>query len=395
MPFRQKQKARHYGANTHFKNRGFGGRNTKRQRLDPALLVKKATFEPQKQYAPIHLFADFGLNPILASNIHFRGYAKPTQIQDQTIPEILNGKDVVGIADTGTGKTAAFLIPLLNKVLANRSQRVLIVVPTRELAQQIEDEFNTLVPRTNIFSQVCIGGVSLGGQIRGLRQNPHFVIGTPGRLLDLSERDRLKFGTFQNVVVDEFDRMLDMGFIKDVKQILTQVPLERQSLFFSATIPNEIRDIIKQFLKDPIHISVKSAGASPNVDQDVISVKGRTKVDVLIELLQKDGFFKVLVFGRTKWGVDKIAHALEKKGISVGVIHGDKSQFQRQRTLDQFKDGDLQVLVATDIASRGLHIDQVTHVINYDLPETYEDYTHRIGRTGRLNEKGNAITLID
>ena len=363
--------------------------------FDPSHLVKKAVATAPTIFNPKHVFNDFALCPQLKANIEARGFVNPTPIQDQVIPHLIKGKDVVGMANTGTGKTVAFLLPLINKVFRQKTEKVLIVAPTRELAVQIEEEFRMLAKNMQLYSVVCIGGVSIGRQISELRRNPQFVIGTPGRLKDLEKRGVLKFTNFRSIVLDEVDRMLDMGFLPDVKYIISRLPQERQSLFFSATVPEKMRNIMQDFLHDPVSVSIRTENTSANVDQDVVKVEGRLKIEILHELLIQDGFDKVLIFGRTKWGIEKLHHSLEQRGFKVAAIHGDKNQNQRQRSLESFKKNFVKILLATDIASRGLDIDNVTHVINYDLPESYEDYVHRIGRTGRIDRKGTALTFIE
>jgi superfamily II DNA/RNA helicase len=318
----------------------------------------------------------------------------PTPIQDKTIPLIIKGKDVVGIANTGTGKTAAFLIPLIDKIVKNKNERVLVITPTRELAAQIEQEFIAIARNLKIYSALCIGGVSMSRQIHRLRQRPQFVIGTPGRLKDLEQRRILRLGEFTVIVLDEVDRMLDMGFIHDVQHLISFLSDKRQSLFFSATIEGKVREIMTRFLKNPTIVSVKTSSVADNVNQEIVRISRRNKIDVLHDLLIKEGFDKVLVFGRTKWGMEKLAKTLIKRGFKATAIHGNKTQNQRQKALRQFKNGEVKVLLATDVAQRGLDIKDVTHVINFDLPETQEDYIHRIGRTARLDKKGVAITLM-
>ena len=382
---------------------GFSGRprySSRPQRrrgasIDPALFVQKATIQDDIVYIPEFSFDQFGVHPQVLENIMQRGYDKPTPIQDQAIPYLMEGKDLIGIANTGTGKTAAFLIPLINKVFLNRDERVLIVAPTRELAVQIEEEFRQFARGLGIYSALCIGGVGIRSQIYSLQRRAHFVIGTPGRLRDLEQQNALSFGDYTNIVLDEVDRMFDMGFVQEVKYIASKLPAQRQSLFFSATMPPALKQLMQSFLKDPITVSVKSRESSANVDQDVVRVTGASKLDVLHDLLKKQEFEKVLIFSRTKRGTEKLAQVLYQRGIEVGAIHGNKTQGQRQRAIQMFKQNRISVLVATDVASRGLDIDNVTHVINFDIPETYEDYIHRIGRTGRANKKGNALTFIE
>lgn len=363
--------------------------------INPALFVKRAV-EPQDDvYTAVNSFSDFPLHQKIQDNIKIHGYLTPTPIQDQAIAHIINGKDLVGIANTGTGKTAAFLIPLINKAINDRSQKVLIVVPTRELAAQIEEEFRHFSIDIQINAALCIGGVGIHNQIRSLRGNPNFIIGTPGRLKDLEHQRALSFSMFNTIVLDEVDRMLDMGFINDVKHIVGRLPAQRHSLFFSATLPKSVVEVMTGFLKDPVTVSVKTNDAALYVDQDIVKVNGKQKVDILHDLLIKDGFNKVLVFGRTKWGMEKLAKELDRRGFNVASIHGNKTQFQRCRAIEQFKLSQIQILLATDIASRGLDIENVTHVINYDIPESYTDYVHRIGRTGRAGRKGIALTFVD
>jgi len=357
--------------------------------------VRKAVEKTPEVYVSKHAFVDFSLCDQLKKNIKTIGYKNPTPIQDQVIPLLIEGKDVIGIARSGTGKTAAFLMPLINKVYKDRSKKVLVVAPTRELAIQIGREFKELARQMHLFSVVCIGGVSIGRQISGLRKRPNFVIGTPGRLKDLDQRRVLHFSDYSAIVLDEVDRMLDMGFMPDVKHIISRLPQPRQSLFFSATLPDKMRSVARDFLKNPVSISIRSDRMPANIDQDIIKVNGKVKIELLHELLIQEGFNKVLVFGRTKRGIEKLARALRKRGFRVASIHGNKTQNQRQRALEQFRNNRIKVLLATDIASRGLDIDNVTHVINYDLPESYEDYIHRIGRTGRMDKKGTALTFIE
>ena len=268
------------------------------------------------------------------------------------------------------------------------------MAPTRELAVQIEDELKIFAKQMRIFSALCIGGVSMQGQIRSLYSNPNFVIGTPGRLKDLATRRKIIFSTFNTVVLDEVDRMLDMGFIHNMTEILSALPANRQMAFFSATMTPSVQKVMGAFLKNPVTIFIKTHAVLKNIAQDIIRMNGKPKIDVLHDLLIQVGFDKVLVFGRTKWGLERLATDLIRRGFAVVAIHGNKSQSQRQRSLLDFKTNRVKVLLATDVASRGLDIDDVTHVINFDLPESYEDYIHRIGRTGRAHKTGIALTLV-
>src|SRR3989338_4092757 len=336
-----------------------------------------------------HAFADFDVDKRILQNVVQKGYTTPTPIQDQAIPYVLAGRDIVGIANTGTGKTGAFLIPLLNKVVNDRTQRVLIIVPTRELAVQIEEEYQGFSKGSGFKSVCAVGGMNINPQIRGMQSNPYFVIGTPGRLKDLMDRKALDLSKFHTVVLDEADRMLDMGFIADMRFILSHMPKARHTLCFSATLPPEIERLIGEFLHDAVRISVKTRDTAKDVEQDVIRVAGgKTKLEHLQALLSQPEFRKVLVFGRTKHGVEKLAKTLRTLGFSAESIHGNKTHANRQRVLNLFKDEKVSILVATDVAARGLDIPKVSHVINYDVPNTYEDYVHRIGRTGRAGETG-------
>ena len=381
-------------------NRQFRGNYSRNRHMpksiNPSLYVQEAQeVENMEEFIPQHNFSDFAISDELKKNILAKGYNNPTPIQDEAIEPILLGKDVIGLANTGTGKTAAFLIPLINKVLLDRSQKVLIIVPTRELAVQIQDECRAFTRNMNVYSVLCIGGASLYKQAHALRAEHDIVIGTPGRIKDLDKQRHLKLQFYNNIVLDEVDRMMDMGFITDIKFLISRLPQLRQSLFFSATLPDDTRSLAHSFLRNPVTISVKSHETPQAVEQDVVRLNGRSKADVLIGLLSQKGFDKVLVFGRTKWGMNKLADFLDRKGFRVAAIHGNKNQNQRLRALEQFKNGHVHILIATDVASRGLDIDDVTHVINFDEPASYDDYIHRIGRTGRANKRGIALTFIN
>lgn len=341
-------------------------------------------------------FSDFNLVPTLKINIQNKGYTSLTPIQAQSIEPILEGKDLVGTANTGTGKTAAFLIPLINNIFNDRNKAALIITPTRELAVQINAELISLTQNMQIYSATLIGGSNMYRQINDLRRNPNVVIGTPGRLKDLIQKRILNLQNFSIFVLDEVDLMVDIGFINDIKFFCTLLPQVRQSLFFSATISSKIREILQAFVKNPVTVSVKMQDTSENVDQNIVRVINRDKkVDQLHDLLTTEGFDKVLIFGKTKHGIEKLNQELEFRGFKVGALHGNKKQSQRKRILDSFKQNQIQILLATDVASRGLDIDNVTHVINFDLPQTYDDYVHRIGRTGRSGKAGVALTFID
>jgi superfamily II DNA/RNA helicase len=359
-------------------------------------IKKAAPVTNQDSYTPTHSFDDLGLIGPVKENIITRGYTAPTAIQDQAIKPILEGKDVIGLANTGTGKTAAFLIPIINTIFTSRDKKALIIAPTRELAIQINTEFRNFAQGLRVYSTIVTGGANMHRQISEIRRNPHVVIATPGRLKDLVQQNVLHLEDFSIFVLDEVDLMVDIGFIEDIKFFISYLPKVRQSLFFSATISPKISDVLRRFVNDPITVSVKMQDTSDNVEQNVVKVISRDKkVDQLHDLLISDGFDKVLIFGRTKHGVEDLYKQLEGRGFKVGALHGNKNQGARRRVLESFKRDEISILLATDVASRGLDIDDVTHVINYELPESYEDYIHRIGRTGRANKQGTALTFID
>jgi len=366
--------------------------------LDYRRFIKQAKLvEPEEAYVPKHQFTDFGLSPSLTENLVKRGYVTPTPIQDQAIPFALDGKDVLGIANTGTGKTAAFLLPLIEHVIQNpKTGTVLIIAPVRELAQQIEAELAIFSKGLHLGFMTAIGGTPIGPQLRQLRSTPHFIIGTPGRITDLMERNVLPLDYISAIVLDEVDRMLDMGFIDSVRRILAALPKERQSLFFSATISSTISVLIQSFMKEPVTVTVKTQETSDNIEQDVIRIGyGMDKIEVLHELLLQPSMEKILIFGETKYGVEKLSNTLIGRGFKAEAIHGNKSQGQRSRAIANFDHGHVNILVATDVAARGLDIKNISHVINYDLPQSYDDYAHRIGRTGRAGQLGYALTFVN
>jgi superfamily II DNA/RNA helicase len=365
--------------------------------IDPNKFINKA-IEPIKEVAfvPEHTFADFNFDQRLQFNIDAHGYVNPTPIQDGAINHVIDGRDIIGLANTGTGKTAAFLLPTLQRMLKKEVHRALVLVPTRELAIQIEEEFRIFAKGLNLYSTLVVGGASVGRQLSQLSRKPQFIISTPGRLKDLLENYGQNIDDFDVLVLDEADRMLDMGFIKDIRMIMGRLREDRQTLFFSATITPDIEQLLSTILKDPATVSVRKGETSDHVEQDVIRVDGgkEAKEERLVELLSDPDFKKVLIFGETKWGVQKLADRLERRGLKVAAIHGNKSQPQRQRALNDFKAERVQALIATDVAARGLDIPNVSHVINYDAPKQYEDYVHRIGRTGRAGARGTALTFV-
>jgi ATP-dependent RNA helicase RhlE len=395
---------RRYGVARYGGRSYFGGRNFYRPRknrynkFDESQYIKKAVSPGEiQEYIPHYQFSELNVHPDLKKNIAGKGYAVPTPIQDQAIPLILEGKDLVGIANTGTGKTAAFLIPLVDKILRSRDNKVLIVTPTRELAEQINQEIYQLARYLRIFSVLCIGGRSVYHQISQLKRSYSLVIGTPGRLKDLLERKAFNLSQFSTVVLDEVDRMLDMGFIHDIKYLISLLPKERQSLFFSATVDNQVENVIKIIVKkEYVKVSVKTGETAQNINQDVIRIRNSDeKIPKLVGLLHMDSFKKVLIFVNTRHGVDRLNKRLHSGGFRVDSIHGYRKQHQRQKAIENFKSGRVNVLIATDVAARGLDIEGVTHVINYDIPQNYGDYVHRIGRTGRVDKFGTALTFVE
>jgi superfamily II DNA/RNA helicase len=376
--------------------RGRGRANAFSKHIDPSLFIKKAEeFVKIEETNTIHNFSDFNFHSVLYDNITAKGYIKPTPIQDQTIEHILKSKDILGIANTGTGKTAAFALPLINQILDNPKKMILIMAPTRELAAQIKQEIRSFTFGMKVFVALAIGGSFIREQIIDIKRGPHFIIGTPGRIKDLGERRVIDFSKIDTIVLDEVDRMLDMGFIEDIKSILGRVPAQRQTLFFSATLDRKVESLIDTFLTNPVKVSVKTQDSSSHVEQNVIRVDRHAKQDMLGKLLSQEELKKVLIFGATKRMVEEITITLIQKGFSADSIHGDKPQHKRQRVMKMFKESQLRILVATDVAARGLDIADITHVINYDIPNNYEDYIHRIGRTGRGNSKGFALTFVD
>ncbi len=359
-------------------------------KADPDSLIKEEVVKIK------HKFADFAFDAKLKEAVEKKGYVTPTPIQDQTIPFILQGKDVVGLANTGSGKTAAFLLPLITKARLIPQEKVLILAPTRELAIQIADELKEFTSNDHMNFVCCVGGMHIGKQIDQLRRPNNFVIGTPGRVKDLIQRKMIDTSQFGTIVLDEADRMLDMGFIDDMRSILSGFPEKRQTLFFSATLSKEIEKLIHEFLKSPEHVSVRKRETSKNVDQDIVKIStNENKNDVLCKMLGGSDFEKVIIFGRTKRGVENLSKCLVREGFRTDSIHGDKNHSQRQRALKGFKEGRVNILVATDVAARGLDIPNVTHVINFDTPQTYDDYVHRIGRTGRGDATGKALTFVE
>lgn len=372
-----------------------GGNRKMGSYIDPSRFVKQATATQETAYVAENSFADFAVNDLLKSNLAAKGYETPSPIQDQAIPTALTGKDIIGVASTGTGKTTAFALPILQKLMTDRNSAALIIAPTRELATQIEDECKSLARGSGLSGALLIGGTAMGNQLRALRTSPRVVIGTPGRIKDHLERGTLKLQNFNMVVLDEVDRMLDMGFVHDVTTILSHLSDDRQSFFFSATLDARVRSLIQKFTQDPYVVSIKASSSSANVHQDVVRYQSKEdKMDKLHNLLINQDTTKVIVFDETQRGVERLSNDLVARGFMVDALHGGKSQGQRQRALNRFKKNDVTILVATDVASRGIDVADVTHVINYSIPKEYDDYVHRIGRTGRAGQIGYAYTFV-
>jgi ATP-dependent RNA helicase RhlE len=366
--------------------------------ISTSLLVNKAEPTEQSEYISERRIDSLPIHSKLRQRLLNKGYLTPTEIQDKTLEPLLKGQDLLGIAQTGTGKTAAYLVPVIDQLLRHtQTSFALVVVPTRELANQVEEEFRSMTSGLGLYSSCFIGGTSINRDLHNLRRSSHVVIGTPGRLIDLANRRALDFGRFKTLVLDEFDRMLDMGFIHDVKRIVQGMHQRNHTMMFSATLNKSQQALIDEFLTDPVLVKV-SSGDRPGdlIDQEIIRLnEGEEKFKVLKEMLLRDEFQKVLLFEETKHRVNRLCNKLQKEGIPVDQIHGDKSQNARQNALNAFKQGRIRVLVATDVASRGLDISDVSHVINYQVPKSHESYIHRVGRTGRAGKIGKALTFVN
>jgi superfamily II DNA/RNA helicase len=347
-------------------------------------------------------FHQLGLSDAITRALAEEKYLTPTPIQAQTIPAVLSGRDVIGIAQTGTGKTAAFALPILHRLAASprpparKSCRILVLSPTRELSGQILDSFRTYGRHLRIRAALAIGGVSMGAQVRALFNGVDVLVATPGRLLDLVKSNALRLDEVEGLVLDEADRMLDMGFIHDIRKIVAKLPVQRQTLMFSATMPRAIAELAAHMLRDPIKVAVAPVASTvERVEQRVIRVDRSAKPAILIDVLRRETIDRALIFTRTKHGADKVVRGLIRAGIGAEAIHGNKSQSQRERVLAAFRKGEVRMLVATDIAARGIDVDGVSHVVNFDLPNVPETYVHRIGRTARAGAEGVAISLCD
>ncbi len=360
-------------------------------------ISKSKNVKEVAQYVPEFEFVDFDLHSELLHRILAKGYTHPSEVQDKSIAHVLEGRDLIGIAGTGTGKTAAFLIPIIQRLLEKKQDNyALIITPTRELANQIQDEFKSLTRGLGLFSTCLIGGNAVYESIKSLGRTNHILIGTPGRLLDMNERGHLPFDTFNTLVLDEYDRMLDMGFLSDIKKIHNQMHGKEQTLLFSATLDPSQEAIVTQMTKAPVKVKAGTSTEKTHaIDQDILHVRGLDKLQMVQDLILAQADQKVILFCETKRKVDKVWKNLQKANVKTDVIHGDKTQRAREVALRKFKQGHINVLIATDVVARGIDISDVSLVINYEVPRSYTDYIHRIGRTGRAGKTGKAITLID
>lgn len=383
------------------KNNRFKVKRTKRKMVsnikNPLTLVKKATQIKEEKFVSEFTFDNLELHQKLKNSIKAKGYIRPTKIQEKSIDHLINQKNLIGIAATGTGKTGAFLIPIIHQILVNKNTTALVVVPTRELAQQVRDEFSSLTKGFGVYASCFIGGTNINKDVSIAKKRSHFIVGTPGRLNDLMSRNALSLRNTSILVLDEFDRMLDMGFINDVRKISSTMSNRKQTILFSATVEKSQEKLIKEFIKSPIRINVSTGlHSSNNVHQHIIKVAdSENKFDVLLNLLNKDSFEKVILFAETKRTADKISKKLRSSGLLSDTIHGGKTQNYRSKVIKLFKSGETNILVATDVAARGIDVDNVSHVINYQLPMTMDSYIHRIGRTGRAGKIGKAYTFIN
>ncbi len=366
--------------------------------INPKLFVKKATATEETKYVAMRKISSLPVHKSIISNLLSKGYESPTEIQDKTLEAILDGENLIGLAQTGTGKTGAFLVPLVHNLLNERAaHQVLIVSPTRELAVQINEEFISIAKGLNLYSSFLIGGTSVYADVQKLRRPAHFVIGTPGRLNDMVRQGALNLKHFNTIVLDEFDRLLDMGFSHDINLLVGGMVNRKQTILFSATEEKGQKQIIQKLVSNAIEVKIQSGNApADTVDQEIVTLNdGQKKMDVLLSMIHNENFDKVLVFAETKRWVSRICKDLRRAGVKVDEIHGNKSQNYRLNALNSFKNRKIQVLVATDVAARGLDISNVSHVINYQQPKNMDNYIHRIGRTGRAGRTGKAITFVN
>jgi ATP-dependent RNA helicase RhlE len=369
--------------------------SSKKQSIHPSKFVKEANVSAVDKYKPQYTFDCFDVVPLLKKNLNNKGFKAPLPIQDQAIPKGLLGSDIIGIANTGTGKTIAFAVPVIDRLMKNAHSRVLIMAPTRELAQQILEEMKDLIKGSRLRHALLIGGSSMHVQLKDLAQNPQIIIGTPGRIQDHIKRKKIDLQKFDVAVLDEVDRMLDMGFVNDVRKILEKINQKRQSFFFSATMDNNVRNLISEFSHNPAMISVKTGNTSDHVHQNIVRYTSKEqKIEMLHKVLVENTKNKFIIFDETKRSVDRLNKDLVKRGFKSDAIHGNKSQRQREKALARFKTSQTNVLVATDVAARGIDVKDITHVINYSTPQKYDDYIHRIGRAGRAGRVGYALTFV-
>jgi ATP-dependent RNA helicase RhlE len=341
-------------------------------------------------------FNNFSLHPNIMSGIHSQGYKSPTPIQEQAIPHILKGSDIIGLAQTGTGKTAAFVLPVLQRLISEprKNMGALVISPTRELAEQTHESFSHLGYRTGLHSIAVYGGVGMAAQVRGLRNGSEIVVACPGRLLDHINKGNTNFKSLKVLVIDEADRLFDMGFLPDIRRILKSIPHKHQTLLFSATMPEDISKLVNEFLDNPVTVQIGTTKPAVTVSHAIYPCKKHLKVDLLEDILHSIQSKSVLVFTRTKHRAESVALTLHKRGYHTASLQGNLSQTRRQNALEGFRDGSVNVLVATDIAARGIDVSLISHVINFDMPACVEDYIHRIGRTGRIGNSGQAFTLV-
>lgn len=374
-------------------------RPAKKSQLNPELLIQKAIASTVKSITVEKRFEEMELQPQLKINIQKMGFVSPTEIQDKTFDKLVDGGNLIGIANTGTGKTGAFLIPILESLLRSEGDKFtsLIIVPTRELAIQVYDEFKKLSEKMNLSAACYIGGTNVEKDVRSLKNRFDLIIGTPGRLLDLNQRGSLKLNQFKVLVLDEFDKMLDMGFIHDIRKLVGGMKQRKQTLLFSATKDPKQKVIIDEIVTDPFLVEIHSGdSSSKSVNQDVIKVEnGQDKFKLLLDVLSNTDFSKVILFTETKHLANRLAKKLNSAGVKADQIHGNKSQNYRISAMKKFKNGGIRVLVATDVAARGIDIDHVSLVINYQIPMDYDTYIHRVGRTGRAGNTGTAYTFVD
>ena len=365
--------------------------------IDPQRLIQRAEEQTKTKYTSQLCIKELPISQQLRDRLLNKGYDRPTEIQEKTLDCLLQKRDLLGIAQTGTGKTGAFLIPIIEQLI-NQPQNnfALVLVPTRELANQVEDEFRSMTKGLKLQSSVFIGGTNINRDLRNLRYAGHVIIATPGRLLDLVQRKALDLSKINTLVLDEFDRMLDMGFVHDVKRIVRGMQMRKQTMLFSATLDRSQEALIGELLTDPVTIKVSTGQlSSEHIEQNIIELgHGEDKMDTLKELIMAEGNAKILLFDETKHGVKKLAKQLNQAGILTEEIHGNKSQNARQSALKSFKEGKVNVLVATDVAARGIDVDNVALVINYQMPMTFDNYIHRIGRSGRAGKSGRALTFV-